>query len=568
MSEPDGVVFEPPIVYPFDYVRCQPDIPSHALGTLVLQPLNEMVIPADASNTIVHVNITAQLVDVDLLHPTLRYQSEQELKSSGSLVHKVIGRVIEAGTPLLRKPLETLKASNPIVKSVAGLFGLSNPTNVAGTQKQELIATSGVNHVSGMVNAQTITLGTGPSMITDPSVFGVDLDNGNLNNILGYEGLVGQFTWSDVSPVYDVQRKPHVFKHPVYKDYGTPGYYMSNYIQFFRGSMTYRLHYTMNKMTRVKIALIYSAIGIKPDIGRAFRDVYINETHTLSGDGYIDFVVPYVNTRRYQQVAVSMGEVGVMLLAPPYNTGDVANSSIARFTMTVRFNNDLELYGTKLSDATYHSSVGVAPPQTCTLQRVTHIKELMMAGQSADVTRFNMNSHAYFIDTAPLDQECFFALQRSAYRYFIYGRGLNYPMFISGSVYAQVDSSAYAAFKSFVPYTPDSSQNGVTIELPRYATTNFTVNRWGIEHALTCELPRYGLSIKRDAQLEGQYIFISKAVSDEATYTWFQIPKHGPSTAIPRHMPTLVHLHAPEQTNTEAQTQGFTVIPKNTEVLY
>lgn len=107
MSEPDGIVFEPPIVYPFDYIRCQPDVPAHSMGTLVLQPVNGMVVPADASNPIVHVNITAQLVDVDLLHPTLRYQSEQELKSSGSLVHKVIGKVIETGTPLIRKPLET-----------------------------------------------------------------------------------------------------------------------------------------------------------------------------------------------------------------------------------------------------------------------------------------------------------------------------------------------------------------------------------------------------------------------------------------------------------------------------
>lgn len=409
MSDPDGVVFEPPIVYPFDYIRCQPDVPAHGMGTLVLQPLNAMVVPADATTTVVHVNITAQLYDVDLLHPTLRYQSEQELKSSGSLVHKVIGRVIEAGTPLLRKPLETLKASNPIVKSVAGIFGLSNPTNIAGTEKQELVATAGVNHVSGLVNAHTITLGTGPSMITDPSVFGVDLDNGNLNNILGYEGLIGQFEWSDVTPVYDLQRRPHVFKAPLYNNYGTPGYYLSNYIQFYRGSMTYRLHYTMNRMTKVKIAFIYSAIGIKPDIGRKFRDVYINETHTLTGDGYIDFVVPYVNTSRYQQVSLPLGEVGVMLLAPPYNTGDVANSSVARFTMTVRFNNDLELYGTKNSDAMYHSSVGVAPPQTCTLQRITHIKELMMAGQAADVTRLYVGTHYYLIETAPLNQESFFA---------------------------------------------------------------------------------------------------------------------------------------------------------------
>lgn len=445
------------------------------------------------------------------------------------------------------------------------MFGLSNPTNIAGTQKQELIATSGVNHVSGMVNAQTITLGSGPSMITDPSVFGVDLDNGNLNNILGYEGLIGQFTWSDTSPVYELQRRPHMFKAPVYKDYGTPGYYLSNYIQFFRGSMTYRLHYTMNKMTKVKIAFIYSAIGIKPDIGRSFRDVYINETHTLTGDGYIDFIVPFVNTRRYQQVAHQMGEIGVMLLAPPYNTGDVANSSVARFTMTVRFNNDLELYGTKLSDAMYQSAIGVAPPQTCTLQKITHIKELMMAGQSAFVTRVAKTAHTYVIETAPLDQESFFALQRSAYRFFVYGRNLNQPLFLSGNVYSGIDSSMYRAFKSFVPYTPDSSQNGVTIEIPRYATTNFSVNRWDMPHALSCELPRYELAIRRDDQIDGKYIFLSKAVSDEATYTWFQIPKHASITTIPRHMPTLVHLHVPEESTSKTTSNGFTVLPKSTD---
>lgn len=208
----------------------------------------------------------------------------------------------------------------------------------------------------------------------------------------------------------------------------------------------------------------------------------------------------------------------------------------------------------------YQSSVGVAPPQTCTLQRITHVKELMMAGQSAYVTRVAKTPHTYVIETAPLDQENFFALQRSAYRYFIYGRNLNTPIFVSGNVYAKTDNSMYSAFKSFVPYTPDASQNGVTVEIPRYATTNFSVNRWKEEANIHCTVPRYEISIHRDAEVDGQYIFIAQSVSDEATYTWFQIPKHAGITTIPRHMPTLVHLNVPDTTSVQASGQDFTIV--------
>lgn len=275
----------------------------------------------------------------------------------------------------------------------------------------------------------------------------------------------------------------------------------------------------MNGLTKVKIALVYARNGVRDDIGMHFRSSYVNQSYTLTGDGHIDFVVPYVDTRRYTSTNTNMGEFAIILLSPPYSTAGVGNSSFAHFLVTKRFNNDLELYGPQPDRYKYESDImAVSPPQTLSLQPLSHIKDLMLVGQRPASVTCTTWPTSYKITCGRMYMENLFALSRSAYRYHIYTTN-NDPLFISAGVY---ESEEYGhPFNSYVPYIPGNSQNGITVEVPRYNSKNFEVNHSGMLNNA------YDLFIKRQDAMDGTSIYISQSVSDEAIYTWFQIPKLG-----------------------------------------
>lgn len=277
----------------------------------------------------------------------------------------------------------------------------------------------------------------------------------------------------------------------------------------------------MNGLTKVKIALVYARNGVREDIGMHFRSSYVNQSYTLTGDGHIDFVVPYVDVRRYTSTATKMGEFAIIILSPPYSTAGVGNSSFAHFFITKRFNNDLELYGPKPNGYEYESDImAVSPPQTLSLQPLSHIKDLMLVGQKPTSITCTTWPISYKITCGRMYLENLFALRRSAYRYHIYTTNNN-PLFISAGVYEQTGGTT--AFNSYIPYVPGNSQNGITVEVPRYNTKNFEVNHSSMDNTA------YDLYIRRHESMDGTNIFISQSVSDEAMYTWFQIPRLGKS---------------------------------------
>lgn len=287
-------------------------------------------------------------------------------------------------------------------------------------------------------------------------------------------------------------------------------------ISYYRGSMTYRVHYSMNGLTKVKIALVYARNGIRDNIGMDFRSTYVNQSYTLTGDGHVDFIVPYIDARRYALTSEDMGEFAIVVLSPPYSTSGVANSSYAHFLVTKRFNNDVELYGPRPDTYSYQSDIqAVNPPQTLSLQPLSHVKDLLLVGQKPTWYQTANEYYRYVIKTKRMNFESLFALSRSAYRFHIYTRD-NHPLFISSNIYNA--HGEHNSFNSYIPYVPGNSQNGITVETPRYHTTNFDVN-----HS-TLNQPVYDLALLRDDAMDGTTIYISQSVSDEAMYTWFQIP--------------------------------------------
>lgn len=211
MNTSDGIVFEPPIVYPTDYMVGLGNTGTRAMGTLVIMPLVDMAVPSSDITSVVRVNITAQLYDIDLYHPTIRYESEQLIKSTTGLIDKVVGSTIEIGRPLIRNTIKQLTGNSIITKGITGLLGLSKPNNIKHGETNEPQATVGVEYAQGLVNSRSYTLSPGPNMITDPSVFGVDLDNGNLHNILAKENKVGTFTCTDLTLPYYIKKFKHGF---------------------------------------------------------------------------------------------------------------------------------------------------------------------------------------------------------------------------------------------------------------------------------------------------------------------------------------------------------------------
>lgn len=356
-------------------------------------------------------------------------------------------------------------------------------------------------------------------MCTDPMIFGVNSDNGNLHNILSKENWVGEYTCTDLTDPYTVVQFRHGFANPHQtQDKLGPAYVLGTRIRYFRGSQTYRFHYSMNGLTKVKIALVYSRVGIKSDIGMNFRSTYMNESYTLTGDGHIDFVVPYIDSRRYISTGESMGQVALIVLSSPYSTSGTANSSYAHFTVTKRFNNDLELYGPAPSQNRLESdTVAVNPQQTLSMQPLAHIKDLLLVGQYPYGMTCRSGYYNYHISSQRLNLENAFALRRSAYRYQIYTTS-DQPLFISADVYPTSNEDHPAPFNSYIPYVPGNSQNGITVEVPRYYATNFDVS-----HSYLGE-PRYNMLIHREEEMDGTYIYMSQSVSDEAMYTWFQVP--------------------------------------------
>lgn len=279
----------------------------------------------------------------------------------------------------------------------------------------------------------------------------------------------------------------------------------------------------MNGLTKVKIALVYARNGVRDDIGMHFRSSYVNQSYTLTGDGHIDFVVPFVDARRYTSTSTDMGEFAIIVLSAPYSTAGVGNSSFAYFFITKRFNNDLELYGPRPDGYKYESDImAVNPPQTLSLQPLSHVKDLMLVGQKPNNATCTKYPFYYKITCDRMYMENLFALRRSAYRYHIYTTN-NDPLFISAGVYEAGDDTK--PFNSYIPYVPGNSQNGITVEVPRYNSKNFEVNHSSMDNNA------YDLYIRRQPSMDGTSIYISQSVSDEAIYTWFQIPKLSVITA-------------------------------------
>lgn len=183
MNTTDGIVFEPPIVYPEDYLVAGGDTVSRSMGTLVIMPLVEMAVPTHDITATVRINITAQLYDVDLFHPTIRsdvqLQSEQLIKSTTGIIDSVVGKTVEYSRPLIKNTIAKLTGDSVLTKGITGILGLSKPSSVRHGDSNEPQSTVGVEYAQGLVNARSYALSPSPNMCTDPVVFGVDMDNGN-----------------------------------------------------------------------------------------------------------------------------------------------------------------------------------------------------------------------------------------------------------------------------------------------------------------------------------------------------------------------------------------------------
>lgn len=347
------------------------------MGTLNLSVVSPLLSANGSAAINVTVQILAWMEDVELMGPTvtLAAQGRDEYGdgpvSAPASAVAAFARTIK--TPIIKKFAKATEIGALAVSNIARLFGYSNVPvidRVHGFMPALLpqLASSGIGTM-----VQKLTLDPKCELSIDPSLHGVPAEDPlDLSAICAKESYVGQVTWATTDATDAQLLVARV--QPVLSNVAavtgasrlatTPMGYVSQFFQFWRGTIIFRFKVVCSQYHKGRIRISYDPVG-RIDTNADSYNLTYTKIYDIGEDNDIEIEVPYHQATAWlearQMTSANWTTSGA--LAPSLLTDNglinirvsttltapISTASV-RILMYVRGGRDFE-YATPLSDS-------------------------------------------------------------------------------------------------------------------------------------------------------------------------------------------------------------------------
>jgi hypothetical protein len=347
------------------------------MGTLNLSVVSPLLSANGSAAINVTVQILAWMEDVELMGPTvtLAAQGKDEygdgpISAPASAV-AAFARTIKV--PIIKKFARATEIGAQAVSNIARLFGYSNVPvidEVHGFMPSVLphLASSGIGTL-----VQKLTLDPKCELSIDPSLHGVPSEDPlDLSAICAKESYVGQITWATTDATDAQLLVARV--QPVLSNVAavtgatrlatTPMGYVSQFFQFWRGTIIFRFKVVCSQYHKGRIRISYDPIG-RIDTNADSYNLTYTKIYDIGEDNDIEIEVPYHQATAWLEARTmtsanwtTSGALAPSLLndnglinirVATTLTAPVSTASV-RILMYVRGGKDFE-YSTPLSDS-------------------------------------------------------------------------------------------------------------------------------------------------------------------------------------------------------------------------
>jgi hypothetical protein len=347
------------------------------MGTLNLS----VVTPLLSANGSAAINVTIQILawmeDVELMGPTVTLAAQgRDEYGDGPISAPASAVAAFASTikvPIIKKFARATEIGAQAVSNIARLFGYSNVPvieEVHGFMPSVLphLASSGIGTL-----VQKLTLDPKCELSIDPSLHGVPAEDPlDLSAICAKESYVGQITWATTDAT-DAQllvaRVQPVLSNVAAVTGGnriatTPMGYVSQFFQFWRGTVIFRFKVVCSQYHKGRIRISYDPVG-RIDTNADSYNLTYTKIYDIGEDNDIEIEVPYHQATAWLEARTmtsanwtTSGALAPSLLndnglinirVSTTLTAPVSTASV-RILMYVRGGKDFE-YSTPLSDS-------------------------------------------------------------------------------------------------------------------------------------------------------------------------------------------------------------------------
>nr|WPR18391.1 MAG: hypothetical protein [Chemarfal virus 73] len=275
------------------------------MGTLNLSVIAPLLSANGSASINVTIQILAWMEDVELMGPTvtLAAQGKDEygdgpISAPASAV-AAFARTIK--TPIIKKFAKATEIGAQAVSNIARLFGYSNVPvidDVHGFMPSVMphLASSGIGTM-----VQKLTIDPKCELSVDPSLHGVPSDDPlDISMIAAKESYVGQVTWATTDATdaqLFVARVQPVLSNIATVTGGTriastPMGYLSQFFQFWRGSIIFRFKVVCSQYHKGRIRISYDPIG-RIDTNADSYNLTYTKIYDIGEDNDIEIEVPY-----------------------------------------------------------------------------------------------------------------------------------------------------------------------------------------------------------------------------------------------------------------------------------
>lgn len=347
------------------------------MGTLNLSVVSPLLSANGSAAINVTVQILAWMEDVELMGPTVTLAAQGRDEYGDGPISAPASAIAAFAstikTPILKKFAKATEIGAQAVSNIARLFGYSNVPVIAevhGFMPSVLphLATSGIGTL-----VQKLTLDPKCELSIDPSLHGVPAEDPlDLSAICAKESYVGQITWATTDAT-DAQllvaRVQPVLSNVAAVTGGTrlattPMGYVSQFFQFWRGTVIFRFKVVCSQYHKGRIRISYDPVG-RIDTNADSYNLTYTKIYDIGEDNDIEIEVPYHQATAWLEARqmtsanwTTSGALAPSLLndnglinirVSTTLTAPVSTASV-RILMYVRGGKDFE-YSTPLSDS-------------------------------------------------------------------------------------------------------------------------------------------------------------------------------------------------------------------------
>lgn len=313
-----------PFIAPTSFYRM--NTPTFDWGTFYLNVLSPLTVGASAPNANAEVTIYAYITDLELSAP-LCPQMEKGDYISGAM--KKIGKLpFPHDIPLISPALKTVSWVSNYVGGVASAFGWSKPVL---DKEQTIVARSHFQFAGcgeGAVPSRATTLIASPEVEVIKSSITSE-DEMSAKFLFSVPYLAPSVPWINsqatgtylidnfaVTPLALYQQISATYAaHTYTAACGAPTYYMSNFFQFYRGSIFLRLRFIKTKFHTGRLLITWSPgrdIATKPD--RNTSQYSLREIVDLRDKSEIILNLPFMQEVDYLPMGSALGYLSVIVL--------------------------------------------------------------------------------------------------------------------------------------------------------------------------------------------------------------------------------------------------------------